>query len=78
MAKSTILIGGDTRTVGPNQRLFQKGDAQTLLGDLLPEFLRRQNRVRLPLQGKIAKVQSEWRLFSIDSEPFGSVLCSDV
>ena len=33
-----IVIGGDTCPIGRNQPLFQKGDAQALLGDLLPQF----------------------------------------
>lgn len=33
-----IVIAGDTCPIGRNQPLFRKGDAQALLGDLLPEF----------------------------------------
>lgn len=33
-----ILIGGDVCPIGRNQVLFQRGDAQGLLNDLLPEF----------------------------------------
>ena len=38
--KTTILIGGDTCPVGRNEDMFRRGDAQSLLGDLLPEFER--------------------------------------
>jgi poly-gamma-glutamate capsule biosynthesis protein CapA/YwtB (metallophosphatase superfamily) len=36
---TNIVIAGDTCPIGRNQRLFQKGDAQALLDDLLTEVL---------------------------------------